>query len=215
MEGAGLRCLILAVRASGRRSARRTARTARGADPSGRGVVGWHANHPEARRHRLRHGTAAGGLGDHQRARRSRRHAHPGLLFRQDRARRHGLFFRLHAKRADPDRLLHRVGDRHGGTPGEVRAALHLQGLPVRSGQLAVEPGVDRGRRAAAAAGRRDGDGGFGAGGAHGPGRRGVVQRLEPAARADRAKRPVCDCGELRGRHHHRHARVREERVDR
>ena len=39
----------------------------------------------------------------------------------------------LHARGPDPDRLLHRQGQRHG----DVHAALHLQGLPVRPDQRA------------------------------------------------------------------------------
>ncbi len=115
-----------------------TRRDARGGHGGRRRVARGHAHDAAARRARLRHRPAARGLGDDQGHRRARGHADPGPLRREAQPQRHGDQLRLHRRRPDPDRLLHRQG--HGD--GDVHAPVHLQGLPVHPGELAVEPGL-------------------------------------------------------------------------
>ena len=97
---------------------------------------------PLPRRVRLRHRPAARRLGDDQGLRRARGHADPDPLRREARPERHGEQLRLHAPsaRSRPTTTSPRAPARR--EPRGVHAAVHVQGLPVHPGQLAVEPGA-------------------------------------------------------------------------
>ena len=128
----------LGDRAHGHRPGRHAARAEPRAHVADRHLPGRaRAREPQPRVFVWDTGQQRSGWATVKRQRRARRHADPDPLRREARRQRPGQHHRLRARGPDPDRLLHRQGHRHG----DVHAALHLQGLPVRPDQ--------RGRRRA------------------------------------------------------------------